>query len=446
MSQNGLTIITRIRSGQAGALEDLLNGVGKDIKGNPLVHFTDMPSLHFACWVILKQGATAFPDQLVLELNFDGAVDGILEELIQHGGDGLGAIYGHCEGCPASGAKDEAGFIAWLKRNVVPIAAFYVGCRGQSLPSIQNAANLRAACEKLLDDGETTGLRSQSPSQIRTTIQGFVRGDASLKPISSTQPLTEIRKRSSRNVLIVKLILAVLILAIATSILAAIFHSFIPAALIPWLLIPLPLAALLILFAIVLRINEIRDAKIGKPLEGVVDQRVQEKQDIFSQNHMTTLTDIKPGMFRLGTLKFVLWLINLLAKTVYIAGELGGIPTIHFARWVFIDNNRRLLFFSNYDGSWDSYMGDFIDRANEGLTSIWGNTVDFPRTSWLAFEGARRVDEFKRWTRVHNVFNQVWYSAYPDQTICNIVQNITFREGLEGPMSDGDAQDWLRLL
>src|SRR5437867_5417997 len=103
MPQNGLTIITRIKSGQVSALEKVLLGIGQHIKDNTLVRFADMPSLHFACWVILKKGDTQFPDQLVLELNFDGDADSVLQEFMRHGGPGLDSIYGYCEGCPAGG-------------------------------------------------------------------------------------------------------------------------------------------------------------------------------------------------------------------------------------------------------------------------------------------------------------------------------------------------------
>ncbi len=449
MSQNGLTVVTPIKSGQVDALESVLLKIGEDIKENPLVRFQDVPSLHFACWVILKKGSTGFPDELVLELNYDGDTDGILSELVQHGSAGLDAIYSLCEGCPAGGTANPGAFAAYLKQYTLPIAAFYVGCRGQSLPSIRNAAAIRESCETFLDSPEGHSLRNQPPAQIRAAIQAYVKENPALKPISSAPPLNQIRAQADHRYTLLKGMLVLLVVVSLAPILSLLLHWWIPtslAMLTMALLIPLPLTVFLLLFAIILRINEIRDAGIGRPLEGVIDQRVAGKEDVFDMNHMTTLTDIKPGFFRLGTLKFVLWLINLLAKTIFIVGNLGGIPTIHFARWVFVDNDRRLLFFSNYDGSWESYMGDFIDRANQGLTAIWGNTADFPRTSWLVTEGARRVEEFKRWTRVHNVFNQVWYSAYPDQTLRNIIQNITFREGLEGPMDENQIREWLRLL
>ena len=164
------------------------------------------------------------------------------------------------------------------------------------------------------------------------------------------------------------------------------------------------------------------------------------------QNQLTHLVEIKPGWFRLLTLKAVLAAINLLARFTYNQGTLGTITTIHFARWVFIDNNRRLLFFSNYDGSWESYLGDFIDKANLGLTGIWSNTVDFPRTRFLVLDGATDEEPFKAWTRNHQIPTQVWYSAHPYETVRNILDNVQLRNGLERNLNDAALRDWLRLL
>src|SRR6185369_12429202 len=82
MPQNGLTIVTQIKSGQVDALEAILLSIGQDIQGNTLIRFPGMPSMHFACWVILRSNGTRFPNELVLEANFDGSDDGILNELV----------------------------------------------------------------------------------------------------------------------------------------------------------------------------------------------------------------------------------------------------------------------------------------------------------------------------------------------------------------------------
>ena len=63
--------------------------------------------------------------------------------------------------------------------------------------------------------------------------------------------------------------------------------------------------------------------------------------------------------------------------------------TIHFARWVFLDDKTRVLFASNYDGSHQSYMDDFINKVGWGLNLVFSNGVGWPRTDWLIAAAAR---------------------------------------------------------
>ena len=89
-----------------------------------------------------------------------------------------------------------------------------------------------------------------------------------------------------------------------------------------------------------------------------------------------------------------------------------------------VARRHRLLFFSNYDGSWESYLGEFIDRAACGLTAVWSNTVGFPRTCRLLGAGARDEEAFKQWTRRHQILTQVWWSGVPDSTVQNIRDDV----------------------
>ena len=116
-------------------------------------------------------------------------------------------------------------------------------------------------------------------------------------------------------------------------------------------------------------------------------------------------------------------------------GSLSGITSIHFARWVVIDGGKKLLFLSNYDGSWENYLDDFIDLASIGLTAIWSNTVGFPRSYFLVGGGARGRECCSRHSiRQSQVPSLVWYSAYPDLSVQNIQTNAAIREGLFAPM------------
>ena len=147
-----------------------------------------------------------------------------------------------------------------------------------------------------------------------------------------------------------------------------------------------------------------------------------------AENHLTTLVKIKSG-HRLR-LKILLSIYRLLGKTVFLFGKIGSIETVHFARWLLIDGDQRLLFLSNHDGSWSNYLSDFSDQG-WGVTSIWGHTEAFPPAKWV-FLG--RVQKYRclcvHWSRQHNVYAAVWYSAYPDATILNLRRDLKLRDSL----------------
>ena len=123
-----------------------------------------------------------------------------------------------------------------------------------------------------------------------------------------------------------------------------------------------------------------------------------------------------------------------------------GIPTIHFARWVLFDDNKRVLFFSNFDGSWQQYLGDFIDKSGWGLTSIFSNTTCFPKTRYLFWGGAYDEEHFLAWSRNTELQTQVWYNAYPELGIKNVNNNSRIRSELFKNLSEKKAADFLKLL
>lgn len=411
MSQNALSVITRIIPAQRPALETLLDVIGNDIDGtaaNTYINFSQLTTIHFACWVVLRSAPDSdnpnntYPDQLVFESNYDGYLEAHLDQVISLGGKALDAIYTSCEGWPSAGSKDAAAVKQYLKQHIVVTPAFYIGCPGQNLTSIRNAMDVRTEIETFLDaEDAKKPLSNLTTDQVLEKIRTFLNTPGVTRPVLSPTTLQAQIKKSWRNVWI-------------TAIVG-----------IPILLALLPL---LLIWYIVLRIHENRDNAAPIPPQLPIDPRLFGKEDYCVQNHLTTMVEVKPGKFRLGTLKVILWLINLLAKTVFTTGQLGGIPTIHFARWILMDNDRRLLFFSNYDGSWASYLGDFVDKANYGLTAVWSNTDRFPAATNLAFGGAQHIEAFKQWSRQHNVYAAVWYSAYPDETLRNLTNDILIRD------------------
>lgn len=163
----------------------------------------------------------------------------------------------------------------------------------------------------------------------------------------------------------------------------------------------------------------------------------------LAHNHMVSVTVRKPGLLRTVTTRLAFWAVGRLNALNPRPGHLGEIGTIHFARWVTIPGTRDLVFFSNFGGSWESYLEDFITRAHAGLTAVWSNTVGFPRTRNLFQGGATDGERFKRYARQSMLHTPFWYSAYPSLTTSNIRANARIRRGVALALTEADAVDWL---
>ncbi|HXO75906.1 MAG TPA: hypothetical protein VN824_11735, partial [Puia sp.] len=173
-------------------------------------------------------------------------------------------------------------------------------------------------------------------------------------------------------------------------------------------------------------------------------RRLEEYEDLTNQNQFTQVLVMKPAWMRLITLQGLMLFAGSLIRNLFVNGKLMGIPTIHFARWVMIDNNQRMLFFSNFDGSWQQYLGDFIDKSGWGLTGIWSNTQNFPRTRFLFTGGAYDEEHFLAWSRYYQVPTAVWYCAYPHLSIKNVMNNSYIRNQLMQNLSEEKAKQFLQ--
>jgi Dyp-type peroxidase family len=161
------------------------------------------------------------------------------------------------------------------------------------------------------------------------------------------------------------------------------------------------------------------------------------------QNHMISITQRKPGWVRWFTQRVSFFIIAILNPLNGRPGYLGSIGTIHAARWITLPGTRTLVFLSNYDGSFESYLEDFITKEHEGLTSVWSNTIGFPRAVGLFGEGAKDAEAFKRFTRNSMIRTSFWYSAYPELSTDVIRANANIRRGLVLAESEDEAAAFL---
>src|SRR5262249_19379019 len=96
-------------------------------------------------------------------------------------------------------------------------------------------------------------------------------------------------------------------------------------------------------------------------------------EDQAVANQFSAMVRLKPGLVRLLTTIGVLKTVNYGARHFTRPGRLGRIRSIHFARWVFVAGRERMIFCSNYDGSVESYMDDFINKTGFGLNASFSN-------------------------------------------------------------------------
>lgn len=90
------------------------------------------------------------------------------------------------------------------------------------------------------------------------------------------------------------------------------------------------------------------------------------------------------------------------------------VGTVHFMRFVFIDNDTRLLFCTSFDGDWDSYIDDFGTKIPDELDALFSEAVDYPGI---------KSPTIKDYIAKYQITAAGWYSAYPDQTVQDVLHN-----------------------
>ena len=188
------------------------------------------------------------------------------------------------------------------------------------------------------------------------------------------------------------------------------------------------LIALIVWYVRLLRIG------LREPSDRVFDLRwdtarlatVREREDRWAQTHFISVTTIRPGVLRWVTLRCVLFSIHWLARIFYNPLGLFSTQSIHFARWTIIAGGR-LVFISNYDGSFGGYLGIFATLGAAGVSAIWTNTEGFPRGFLLFGDGARDEQPFKARARASQVESVFWYRRYPRLSVAAIERNAAIR-------------------
>jgi len=85
-----------------------------------------------------------------------------------------------------------------------------------------------------------------------------------------------------------------------------------------------------------------------------------------------------------------------------------AVGTVHDMRFVFLDNDTKLLFCTAYDGEWDAYIDDFATKIPNAMDLLFCNAVGWPGI---------RSPKVKDWIVGHQISAEAWYVANPNLTV-----------------------------
>lgn len=167
---------------------------------------------------------------------------------------------------------------------------------------------------------------------------------------------------------------------------------------------------------------------------------------------MSLLTPIKEPLSLAN--KFIFWLVG----TPLFSSKLKGLITlsmIHYARWVIVRGRELprlapsqpeekleysyMLFFSNFNGSWDQYVDSFSAAIPGGLDLLWWHNVGWPTSV--------PQEPFHRYVTHNQLWTNHYYNAYPLAASNDVKAAKRVKDGLRQFVKDTEnvkSEDFLK--
>ena len=150
--------------------------------------------------------------------------------------------------------------------------------------------------------------------------------------------------------------------------------------------------------------------KVRDELEGAIRLQQRQQQDVSTAgriglrrgkvSELTGIVKLAPG----GAKRLRL-LLNTLGNNFQGADKVG---TLHDMRFVFLDNDTRLLFATAYDGDWDTYIDDFVTKIPDAMDLLFCNL-----DGWPGINSPRAKDFIAGF----QITADTWYVASPNLTV-----------------------------
>ena len=86
------------------------------------------------------------------------------------------------------------------------------------------------------------------------------------------------------------------------------------------------------------------------------------------------------------------------------------VGTLHDMRFVFLDNDTKMLFATTYDGDWEPYIADFSTKIPHSLDVLFSNMEGYPAKGM-------HDPAIGDWIASHQITADGWYVANPNLTV-----------------------------
>ena len=131
-------------------------------------------------------------------------------------------------------------------------------------------------------------------------------------------------------------------------------------------------------------------------------------------SELTAIADLRPG--GADRLRRIFGLTG---------GDFDGakrVSTLHNMRFVFFDDDTRVLFATAYDGDWDTYIDDFATKIPELMDLLFANVEGWPGID---------SPDVKDYIANHQIDAAAWFVANPQVTVVDVRRYQRMEQALD---------------
>jgi hypothetical protein len=170
------------------------------------------------------------------------------------------------------------------------------------------------------------------------------------------------------------------------------------------------------------KIKKVRELYADAPEVGRIglEKMMAELKDAASEGHQRATSAGRTGL-RLGKVSELTAIMKfapggakrLRALLALLGGNFQGadkVGTLHDMRFVFLDNDTKMLFATTYDGDWEPYIADFSTKIPDSLDVLFSNMEGYPAKGM-------HDPAIGDWIASNQITADGWYVSNPNMTV-----------------------------